>query len=206
MGKGEVTRHAILEHAASLATRLGLEGLTIGKLAEDLGLSKSGLFAHFQSKESLQLSVVEFAAERFVESTVKPSFTAERGEPRVRALFENWLSWPKRSGLAAGCFFVAASVELDDRPGPVRERLVQLQKDWLDAIAQAVRIAITEKHFRKDVDPDQFAYEMYGLMLVAHHCTRLLRDPAADARAKRAFENLLGRARLSQPYPMKGDP
>jgi AcrR family transcriptional regulator len=205
VGKGEITRQAILEHAASLATELGLEGLTIGRLAEDLGLSKSGLFAHFQSKESLQLAVVEFAGERFIEAAVKPSFTAERGEPRVRALFENWLSWPKRSGLAAGCFFVAASVELDDRPGPVRERLVKLQKDWLDTIAQAVRIAIAEKHFRKDVDPDQFAYELYSMMLGTHHFTRLLHDPAADTRARRAFEHLLARARLSQPYPMRGE-
>jgi AcrR family transcriptional regulator len=205
MSKGEVTRQAILEHAVSLATKLGLEGLTIGRLADDLGLSKSGLFAHFQSKELLQLAVVEFASERFVEAAVKPSFTAERGEARVRALFENWLSWPKRSGLAAGCFFVAASVELDDRPGPVRDRLVKLQKDWLDTIAQAVRIAIAEGHFRKDVEPDQFAYEMYGLMLVAHHFTRLLRDPAADGRARSAFENQLNRARKGRVYPTRGD-
>src|SRR5882757_1144062 len=114
MGKGEVTRQAILERAASVATQLGLEGLTIGRLAEDLGLSKSGLFAHFQSKEALQLAVVEFAAERFVEAAVKPSFTASRGEPRVRALFDNWLAWARKSGLAAGCFFVAAAAELDD--------------------------------------------------------------------------------------------
>jgi AcrR family transcriptional regulator len=205
MGKGELTRHAILERAVSLATQLGLEGLTIGKLADDLCLSKSGLFAHFQSKESLQLAIVEFASLRFVEATVKPSFTAERGEPRVRALFDNWLSWPKRSGLAAGCFFVAASVELDDRPGPVRDRLVKLQKDWLDTIAQAVRIAVAEGHFHKDVDPDQFAYEMYGMMLVAHHSTRLLRDPAADRRARTAFEHLLSRVRKNQPYPRRGE-
>src|SRR5262249_47874921 len=160
------------EHAASLATKVGLEGLTIGRLAEDLGLSKSGLFAHFQSKEALQLAVVEYAAERFIDAAVKPSFTAPRGEPRIRALFEDWLSWPKRSGLTGGCFFVAASVELDDRPGPVRERLVHLQRDWLDTIGQAVRIAIAEGHFRKDVDPAQFAYEMYGLMLITHHCMR----------------------------------
>src|SRR5215813_12128963 len=119
LSRGALTRQTILQHAAGLATKLGLEGLTIGRLAEDLGLSKSGLFAHFQSKESLQLALVDFAAERFVEAAVKPSFTAERGEPRVRALFDNWLSWPSRSGLDAGCFFVAASAELDDRPGPV---------------------------------------------------------------------------------------
>ncbi len=201
MSKGEVTRNAILEHASSLATKVGLEGLTIGRLAEDLGLSKSGLFAHFQSKEALQLAVVEYAAERFIDAAVKPSFTAPRGEPRVRALFENWLSWPRRSGLAAGCFFVAASVELDDRPGPVRERLVQLQRDWLDAIAQAVRIAIAEGHFRKDVDPDQFAYETYGIMLITHHCARLLRDPAAEGRARTAFESLLTRAQKQRTKP-----
>jgi AcrR family transcriptional regulator len=205
MGKGELTRQAILEHAVSVATQLGLEGLTIGRLAEDLGLSKSGLFAHFQSKESLQLAVVDFAAERFVEAVVKPSFTAERGEPRVRALFENWLAWPKRSGLAAGCFFVAASVELDDRPGPVRERLVKLQRDWLDTIAQAVRIGIAERHFRQDVDPDQFAYEMYGAMLVAHHFMRLLRDPGADTRARQAFEHQLSGVRKGHAYPTRGD-
>jgi AcrR family transcriptional regulator len=205
MGKGELTRQTILDHAASVATKLGLEGLTIGHLADDLGLSKSGLFAHFQSKESLQLAVVDFAAERFVEAVIKPSFTADRGEPRVRALFENWLAWPKRSGLAAGCFFVAASVELDDRPGPVRERLVKLQRDWLDTLAQAVRIAISERHFRQDVDPDQFAYEMYGSMLVTHHFTRLLRDPGADQRARKAFERLLTGARRNQPYPTRGE-
>jgi len=206
MSRGEVTRHAILEHAVSLSTKLGLEGVTIGRLAEDLGLSKSGLFVHFQSKESLQLALVEFAAERFVEAVVKPSFTAERGESRVRALFDNWLSWPSRSGLDAGCFFVAAAAELDDRSGPVRDRLVQLQRDWLDTLAQAVRIAIAEGHFRKDVDPDQFAYELYGLMLVAHHFTRLLRDPLADARAKTAFESLLTKARRAQPYPTREEP
>jgi AcrR family transcriptional regulator len=206
MSKGEVTRHAILEHAVSLATKIGLEGLTIGRLAEDLGLSKSGLFAHFQSKESLQLALVDFAAERFVEAAVKPSFTAERGAPRVQALFDNWLSWPSRSGLDAGCFFVAASVELDDRPGPVRDRLVKLQRDWLDTLAQAVRIAVSEGHFRRDVDPDQFAYELYGLMLVAHHFTRLLRDPQSNARAKTAFASLVSGARRAPTYPTRDEP
>src|SRR6266542_349172 len=98
MGKGELTRQAILEHAVVLASRVGLDGLTIGRLADDLDLSKSGLFAHFQSKESLQLSAMEYAAQRFIEAAVKPSFSAPRGEPRVRALFENWLAWPKKSG------------------------------------------------------------------------------------------------------------
>jgi AcrR family transcriptional regulator len=195
MGKGELTRQAILAHAAGLATQVGLEGITIGKLAEDLELSKSGLFAHFQSKEALQLQIMDFAASRFVDAVVKTALRAPRGEPRLRAMFDNWLAWPERSGLPGGCFFVAASVELDDRPGPARARLVEMQRDWLDTLAQAVRIAVTEGHFRSDVDPDQFAYEMYGIMLVMHHCTRLLHDASAGARAREAFERLLTAAR-----------
>jgi len=201
MGKGEFTRQSIVERAASLATKIGLEGLTIGRLADDLSLSKSGLFAHFQSKESLQLSAMEYAATSFVDAVVKPAFTAPRGEPRVRSLFENWLAWPKKSGLEGGCFFVAAAAELDDRPGPVRDRLVKLQQDWFDTLAQSIRIGIAEGHFRKDVDPDQFAYEMYGVMLVTHHAMRLLRDAKAEARARRAFEGLLTGIRKTQPYP-----
>jgi AcrR family transcriptional regulator len=195
MGKGEETRQSILKHAASLATEVGLDGLTIGRLADDLGLSKSGLFAHFESKELLQLAAMEFAAQRFIDTAVKPSLGAPRGEPRVKAFFENWLAWPKKSGLPGGCFFIAVATELDDQAGPVRDRLVQLQRDWLDALAQGVRIAIAEGHFRKDVDPDQFAYEMYGIMLVTHHFTRLLRDPKAETRARKAFEGLLAKSR-----------
>jgi len=195
MGKGELTRQSILKHAASLATELGLDGLTIGRLAEDLGLSKSGLFAHFQSKELLQLAAMEYAAERFIDSAIKPSLGAPRGEPRVRVLFDNWLAWPKKNGLAGGCFFMAVAAELDDQPGPVRDRLVELQRDWLDTLAQAVRIAVSEGHFRKDVDPDQFAYELYGIMLVNHHFTRLLHDPKAETRVRKAFEGLLAKSR-----------
>jgi AcrR family transcriptional regulator len=195
MGKGDLTRQHILEHAAGLAAQLGLEGITIGRLADDLELSKSGLFAHFQSKEALQLQVMEFAAARFVDTVVRPALAAPRGEPRVRAMFANWLAWAQQRGLPGGCFFVAASVELDDRPGPVRARLVEMQRDWLDALAQAVRIAIAEGHFQKDIDPDQFAYEMYGIMLVTHHCTRLLRDAASESRARQAFERLVSFSR-----------
>src|SRR5216110_1068336 len=116
MSKGERTKTAILEHATGLASQVGLTGLTIGVLADDLDLSKSGLFAHFQSKEALQLQVLEFAAERFVATVVRPALSTPRGEPRVRAMFENWLKWPKESALPGGCFFVAAAVELDDQP------------------------------------------------------------------------------------------
>lgn len=195
MSKGELTRQRIVEHAAALASRLGLEGLSIGSLADDLGISKSGLFAHFRSMEALQLQVLEHAAARFSEAVSKPALSAPRGEPRVRAIFDRWRRWPKVSSMEGGCFFVSAAAELDDRPGPARDLLVRLQKDWLDVIANVVRTAIAEGHFRKDVDPEQFAYELYGLMLGYHHAVRLLRDPKADARAEKAFEDLVVHAR-----------
>jgi len=192
--KGDLTRQAIVEHAARMASRVGLDGLTIGALADDLELSKSGLFAHFHSKEALQLQVLEFGIERFVDVVVKPALAAPRGEKRVRALFERWMDWPKTSGLS-GCMFVALSTELDDQPGPVRERLVQSQKDWLDVIANSVRSGVTDGAFRADVDPEQFAQELYGIMLANHHAVRLLRDKSGLDRTRRAFERLLDDAR-----------
>jgi AcrR family transcriptional regulator len=195
MGKGASTRQAVLERATSLASQVGLEGLTIGRLAEALDLSKSGLFAHFRSKEALQVQVLDFAIQRFIDAAVRPALAAPRGEPRVRALFERWLDWPRQGGMAAGCIFVALAVELDDQPGPARERLVQSQKDWLDMLASSFRMGIDEGHFRPDADPDQFAHDLYGIMLAHHHASRLLGDPRARERAHRAFEALLTAAR-----------
>jgi AcrR family transcriptional regulator len=146
--KGEQTREAILAHALGLATRIGFEGLTIGRLADDLRMSKSGLFAHFRSKEALQLEILRLAGARMVESVVKPALAAPRGEPRVRALFERWLAWEQSPSLPGGCPFMAASFELDDRPGPVRDFVVQNLRDWIDTLAGAARIAVQEGHFR----------------------------------------------------------
>ena len=195
MGKGELTRQAILEKATALASASGLEGLTIGTLAEELELSKSGLFAHFGSKESLQIAVLEHAAERFVELVVKPGLRAPRGEARLRALFDRWREWPKLNPMPGGCILVAAAIELDDRPGPARDLLVRQQRDWLDLIATTVRGAVTQGQFRDDVDVEQFAHDLYGVMLGYHHASRLLRDPKAAKRAARAFENLVEAAR-----------
>ena len=181
-----------------LASEVGLEGLTIGRLAEALDLSKSGLFAHFRSKEALQIQTLERAAARFEEAVIRPALRAARGEPRLRALFEGWLRWPKIVPQPGGCIFVAASVELDDRPGPARDKLVRLQRDWLDVIAGAVRIAIQEGHFDPKADSAQFAFELYGIMLVCHHTARLLRDPRAEERARHGFEALLARARAAR--------
>ena len=191
MSKGASTRHAILDHATGLASQVGLAGLTIGALADALDLSKSGLFAHFRSKEALQIQVLDHAAASFADRVVRPALQAPRGEPRLRALFERWLAWAQEGALPGGCVFVAASSELDDRPGPVRDRLVELQRQWVGVLAGSVVRGIEGGAFRRDADPEQFAQDLYGVMLAFHHHSRLLRDPQAGARAARAFENLL---------------
>ena len=195
MGKGDETRAAVLDFALREASRVGLEGLSIGNLARDLGLSKSGLFAHFQSKEALQIQVLETAAARFLETVMAPALRVPRGEPRIRALFERWLEWSDVLGLPGGCIFVAAAAELDDREGPVREALVRSQRDWLEALARAARLAVEVGHFRADLDAAQFAHELYSILLGFHHARRLLRDPDARRRAERAFEALVARSR-----------
>ena len=191
MAKGEETRQAILARAFELATVVGVSSLSIGRLAEATGLSKSGLFAHFGSKEALEVAVVEEASRQFVQEVMVPALRQPRGEPRVRALFDRWLAWGDRPG---GCFFVGATAELDDRPGPPRDRLVQAQRDWIDALATAARIAVTEGHFAPALDPEQFAFELYGIMLAYHSFHRFVRDDHAPARARAAFERLVATA------------
>jgi AcrR family transcriptional regulator len=194
MGKGDDTRQAVLDEAARVASRVGLGGLTIGSLATSTQLSKSGLFAHFQSKEQLQLQLLEHTRARFIDQVIRPALAAPRGEPRVRELFRRWLDWDA-GALPGGCLFVAASAEYDAQPGPVRDRLAADQRDWLDTLAQVFRTGLGEGHFRPDADPEQFAYDLHGVMLAYHHASRLLGDPGAAARATRAFEALLAAAR-----------
>lgn len=198
MSKGEETRHAILARAFELATVVGVSGLTIGRLAEETGLSKSGLFAHFGSKEALEVAVVEEASRQFVQEVMVPALRQPRGEPRLRALFDRWVAWGQRPG---GCFFVGASTELDDRPGPPRDALVRAIKDWVDELAKAVRIAISEGHFRPDVDPEQLAFEIYGVMLGMHTFFRFLREPTSLERTHMALDRLLDAARVASPRP-----
>ena len=199
MGKGDERRQLILERAAQTASRLGLEGLTIGQLASDLGLSKSGLFAHFQSKQALQVQTLRHTAELFVDRVVRPALKAPRGERRLRALFERWLAWAEADVLKGGCLFVAAATELDDLEGPVRDELVRQQRDWLELIANVARTGIAEGDFRPGLDGEQVAYELYGVMLAYHHARRLLRDPRAPQRARDAFDALVEAARSPRP-------
>lgn len=191
MSKGEETRRAILADALAQASTLGLAGLTIGSLAKRTGLSKSGLFAHFASKEALQVAVLEDARDRFVSTVVSPALRRPRGAPRVRALLEGWLQWAQADFQPGGCIFVAAAAELDDQPGPVRDRLVAIERDWMDALQTAARIAKEEGHFGGGVDVRQWAFEAWGVALAYHWYSRLLRAEDAAERARRGFERLL---------------
>src|SRR5262245_31271668 len=193
-GKGAQTRQAILSHALGLATKVGMEGLTIGRLADDLRMSKSGLFAHFKSKDALQVEVLRMAAERFIETVTKPALLAPRGERRVRAIFDRWFAWEQSPPLPGGCPFIAASFELDDRPGPARDFLVQTERDWFEVLTTVARTAVQEGDFRADLDCEQFAHDVYGIILSYCHASRLMKNPKARERAQRAFETLVGAA------------
>ncbi len=193
MSKGDETRTAILDEALAVASRVGFTGLTIGQLAEQTGMSKSGLFAHFQSKEQLQLQTLAHARRKFIDTTIRPALAVTRGEKRVRELFERWLAWAEI--LPGGCIFVTASIEFDDQPGPMREALVADQRDWLDTLATVAETAVSEGDFRADLDPRQFAFEVQGLTLGYHHSARLLDDHQAQERMRLAFESVLDRAR-----------
>jgi len=191
VSKGQQTRTAILDESLQIASRIGFEALSIGQLAEQTGMSKSGLFAHFRSKEQLQLQTLDHSRQWFVDTVLRPALAAPRGEPRVRALFEHWLQW--ENVLEGGCIYVSASIEYDDRPGAMRDALVRNQQDWIDSIATVVRGAVAEGHFREDTDPDQFAFEFNGLTLAYHQTLRLMRDERALDHTRVAFEALVTR-------------
>jgi len=193
MGKGEQTRSLILDEALSLASQVGLEGLTIGALASRLELSKSGLFAHFGSKEGLQLLTLKRAQALFQDQVFPTASTQAPGLPRLRALFSNWLASIEQSDdpTAGACLILSASAEYDDRPGAVRDALVAGQRELRGAIAKAIRLAVDEGHLAPATDPWQLSFELFGIALAAHHDRRLLQDTRAVARAKDAFERLI---------------
>jgi AcrR family transcriptional regulator len=191
--KGEQTRAAILDEALRVASKLGLEGLTIGGLAEATGMSKSGLFAHFGSREDLQLAVLEHAAQRYGETVLMPALKIERGLPRLRAMFEHWLDWTLASGLPGGCIMIAAAAEYDDRPGPIRDAVIANQHRGNAVTRKAVRLAIDEGHLKTDTDPEQITFELLGIVLASHNHRRLLGDKEARKRALTAFGQLIAR-------------
>jgi AcrR family transcriptional regulator len=193
MMKGRQTRAAILDAALALASHIGLEGLSIGALAEVTGMSKSGVFAHFGSREELQISVVREYHAKFEDEVFRPSMKAPRGLPRLRALFDRWVRRVSVE-IDSGCIYISGAVEFDDRPGPVRDALVTMVQTWQDALERAIRAAVDEGHLRADTDAGQLLFEIHGLILALHHDARFLRHAGAEERARAAFERLLAHA------------
>jgi AcrR family transcriptional regulator len=189
--KGERTRATILDEALRLVSKAGLEGLTIGTLAEATGLSKSGLFAHFGSREELMLAVLDHGQKEFTEVVLKPALAKPRGVPRVRAMFVNWLDWTESADLPGGCPMIGGATEFDDKPGPVRDMLAGGQRAWIETLKRGVQQAVQEGQLPAVTDPEQIAFEMFGIALVVHHHRRLLGYPKARARALAALDKLL---------------
>jgi len=194
MSKGEQTRAAILDQALLRASRKGFESLTIGGLAEAAGLSKSGLFAHFGSREELQVAAIELAAARFTEVVFLPALKARRGLPRLQALFDLWLGWTDRAGLGPSCPMQAAGIEFSDNPGPVRDAVVEHFARLEKELGTAVRLAIAQGHLAPDLDVPQFVFELMGIVLSCAHGARLFEPRRAREQAQAAFARLVASA------------
>jgi AcrR family transcriptional regulator len=190
--KGEKTKAIIVDAALGLATQIGLEGLSIGALAEVTGMSKSGVFAHFGSREELQISVVREYHARFEQEVFFPALETKRGLPRLNALFANWM---KRTSVEidSGCIYISGAVEFDDRPGPVRDAIASSVKTWLAAMDRAVRQAQELEQLNAQADPSQILFEIHGLILALHYEARFLKSPGSMDRAIKGFESILQR-------------
>ena len=202
LSKGEQTRRAIISRALAIVSDVGYEGLSIGVLAKETRLSKSGLFAHFKSKEALQLGVVQEVIDRFTLRVVQPALSSARGEPRLRVLFEKKLEWIRGQQELRGCLLQKGSLEYHNRIGhPVRKSVVNALQDWRELVARCAQTAISEGHFRADLDVGQFAYEFDGISMIYEQAQGLMRDRDAGERAQTAFESLLDRSRCSPRLP-----
>ena len=199
MGKGQDTHITILSTGLDMASQLGLECVTIGALAQSTQMSKSGLFAHFQSKENLQIEILNHAAALFAENVVVPALSVPRGIPRIKALVNNWIQWSAK--LTGGCIFVSASSDFSDRPGKVRALLLRQQEDWIDCLRQIAQSAIRAGDFRADIDCGQFAFDLYSLLLGFHLYYKLLNDTETKNRQEIALKRLLADYRPLVPKP-----
>jgi AcrR family transcriptional regulator len=184
--RGERRRQAILSVAVDLASTHGLEGLSVGLLASRLRMSKSGLFAHFGSMEGLQLAVIEAARDVFIQAVVRPALAAPRGLPRLWAMVDNWLAYAQRKVFRGGCFFAQVSMEFDGRPGPIRDRVAAVMREWISTLRVAVEKAVAERHLARGTEADLLAFELHALSMEANWSFQLFGDPAAFALARAA--------------------
>jgi len=204
MQKGQQTKTAIVDVALSLATQMGLEGLTIGAVAEIAGMSKSGVFAHFGSREELQISVIREYHHRFEQEVFYPVLLLARGLPRLRALFANWMQRTSAE-IDSGCLYISGAAEFDDRPGPVRDALASSVQTWMAALHRAVRLSVEQGDLAEQTDAAQMAFEIHGLILACHYEARFLKSKAALGLAQRSFEHILQRYGASPSPPSNGD-
>jgi len=188
--KGQQTRATILDAALSLASQMGIEGLSIGALAEVIGMSKSGVFAHFGSREELQISVIREYHELFYAEVFLPAIREPRGLPRLQAMFDRWVAMVATE-IDSGCIYISGATEFDDRPGPVRDALASMVLTWHGALGRAIRMSVEEGQLRVDTDHMQMLFEIHGLILSLHHDARFLRSAGAEDRARLAFERVL---------------
>lgn len=195
----ESTHQRILGRGLEIVSERGLAGVSLGGLAERAELSKSGLFAHFRSKEELQIELLRAAEEALRREVVSPAMEAPKGLPRLRALVGRWLGWASRSGLPGGCPLYGAAFELDDAEGPVRDYLAESQEEWSGMLRGLVGDAVALGHLREDLDAAQFVWQLNGIYLSHHLSQRLMRDPEADTRARAAFEALIASSLPSRP-------
>ncbi|RST50490.1 TetR/AcrR family transcriptional regulator [Variovorax sp. DXTD-1] len=203
--KGQQTKAVIVDAALALAAQIGLEGLSIGAVAEITKMSKSGVFAHFGSREELQISVVREYHARFEQEVFFPALEAPRGLPRLRAMFANWM---KRTSaeIDSGCIYISGASEFDDRPGPVRDALVESVSVWQAAVLRAIVQAKSEGHLRADADERQVAFEIHGLILALHYEARFLQVPGSIGRANIGFDNILARSATPDAPPPAAEP
>jgi AcrR family transcriptional regulator len=195
--KGDLTRAAIVEAALLAASRDGLEGLTIGTLADSMQMSKSGVFAHFGSREELQLAVLKAYVQRFVDEVLRPAVQKPRGLPRLEAILERWVAFLARE-MTRGCIMIAGAVEYDDVPGPQRDEMVAIIAGWKRELIKAIRQAVSEGHLKPRVDAQQLVFEIYGLMLAMHQDARLLRSADSAKRARAGLRRLIDAVRRTK--------
>jgi AcrR family transcriptional regulator len=195
----ESTRERILKQGLALMSQSGLTGVTLGVLADQVGMSKSGLFAHFRSKEDVQIELLQHMAQFAQAQVVQPAMSADEGLPRLKALVHNWFGWAQRAGLPGGCPVAAGLFEFDDVEGAVRDQILAMESEWRGLLKQLVQQAVDQGHLRQDLDIDQFVWELCGIYLSHHAAHRFLRAADADSRAQTAFQALLDRALRSPP-------
>ena len=191
--KGAATRDSIIERAYWIVRKEGFEGLSIGTIASSVGMSKSGVFAHFGSREDLQLAVLDAAAQRFAEQVFVPAIRERRGLPRLEAIGRRWMNWLRSE--QGGCPMVSAAIEYDDRPGPIRDRVIHYQTRLRKELARAIGMAVETGELRADTDAEQLAFEIFGVELAMHHDSRLFGFDEALARSERALDRLLASCR-----------